>query len=142
MSQYFIYYTESSIVCLIIFGIILLHDLSRIDRQEKQIRFDYALASFMLYFISDAAWAAVISGVIPKTPASVIAVNFFNNFFMALITYNWFMYALAVEKVGLPYTISIAFGYDELSPYGESFEECLRRADEKSYKDKAIQKRR
>ena len=113
MSQYFIYYTESSIVCLIIFGIILVHDISRIDRQEKQIRFDYALASFMLYFISDACWAAVISGVIPRTLASVITVNFFNNFFMALITYNWFMYALAVEKVGKRYTplqkFSLAF---------------------------------
>ena len=113
MSQYFIYYTESSIVCLIIFSIILIHNFSRIDRQEKQIRFDYALASFMLYFISDACWAAVISGVIPRTLSSVIVVNFFNNFFMALITYNWFMYVLAVEKVGKRYTplqkFSLAF---------------------------------
>ena len=45
------------------------------------------------------------------------------------------------EKAGLPYTISIAFGYDELSLYGESFADCLRRADEKSYKDKSLQKR-
>ena len=104
MSQYFIYYTESSIVCLIIFSIILVHDFSRIDRQEKQIRFDYALVSFMLYFISDACWAAVISGVIPKTLTSVILVNACNNFFMALITYNWFMYVLAVEQVGKQYS--------------------------------------
>ena len=113
MSQYFIYYTESSMICLIIFGIILVHDLSRIDRQEKQIRFDYALASFMLYFISDACWAAVISGVLPRTLASVIIANYFNNFFMALITYNWFMYVLSVEKVGKRYTplqkFSLAF---------------------------------
>ena len=104
MSQYFMYYTESQIICLIIFSIILVHDLSRIDRQEKQIRFDYALVSFMLYFISDAFWAAIISGVVPKTLAGATAVNFFNNFFMALITYNWFMYVLSVEKVGKKYT--------------------------------------
>ena len=104
MSQYFMYYTESQIICLIIFSIILVHDLSRIDRQEKQIRFDYALVSFMLYFISDAFWAAIISGVVPKTLTSATAVNFFNNFFMALITYNWFMYVLSVEKVGKKYT--------------------------------------
>ena len=113
MSQYFIYYTESSIVCLIIFSIILIHNFSRIDRQEKQIRFDYALASFMLYFISDACWAAVKSSIIPKTLTSVIVVNYFNNFFMALITYNWFMYVLAVVKVGKRYTpfqkFSLAF---------------------------------
>lgn len=99
MSQYFIFYTESSIVCLIIFSIILLHDLSRIDRQEKQIKFDYALVAFMLYFISDAFWAALISGIIPKTLTSVKGVNYFNNIFMALITYTWFRYVLAVEKV-------------------------------------------
>lgn len=104
MSQYFMYYTESQIICLIIFSIILVHDLSRIDRQEKQIRFDYALVSFMLYFISDAFWAAIISGVVPKTLASATAVIFFNNFFMALIIYNWFMYVLSVEKVGKKYT--------------------------------------
>ena len=104
MSQYFIYYTESQIVCLIIFSIILLHDFSRIDRQEKQIRFDYALVSFMLYFISDTFWAAIISGVIPKTAVSATIANYFNNFFMALITYNWFMYVLSVEKVGKKYS--------------------------------------
>lgn len=113
MTQYFIYYAESSIICLIIFSIILIHDLSRIDRQEKQIRFDYALVSFMLYFLSDTFWAAVISGFLPRTMAAAIAANFFNCFFMALITYNWFMYALAVEKVGKSFTplqrISLAF---------------------------------
>jgi diguanylate cyclase (GGDEF)-like protein len=44
------------------------------------------------------------------------------------------------EAAGVPYTISIAFGYDELSPYGETFADCLKRADEKSYKDKEAQK--
>ncbi len=105
MTQYFIYYAESSIICLIIFSIILIHDLSRIDRQEKQIRFDYALVSFMLYFLSDTFWAAVISGFLPQTLPFAIAANFFNCFFMALITYNWFMYALTVEKVGKSFTL-------------------------------------
>lgn len=113
MNQYFTYYAESSIICLILFSIILIHDLSRIDRQEKQIRFDYALISFMLYFVSDVGWAAVKSGVIPKSLTAAIVVNFCNCFFMALITYNWFMYALAVEKVGKRYTtfqkFSLAF---------------------------------
>ena len=37
MSGYFIYYTEASIVCVIIFGIMLGRDLFSMDRQEKQI---------------------------------------------------------------------------------------------------------
>jgi diguanylate cyclase (GGDEF)-like protein len=67
----------------------------------------------MLYFVSDAGWAAVKSGVIPASMTAAIVVNFFDCFFMALITYNWFMYALAVEKVGKRYTpfqkFSLAF---------------------------------
>ena len=43
---------------LIIFGIILTHDLFNIDRQEKQIRFDRVLITFMLYFVVDCLWAA------------------------------------------------------------------------------------
>ena len=76
MNQYFIFYAEATVVCLIFFGIILIHDLSRIDRQEKQVKFDYALISFMLYFIDDGFWAAIISGVLPKTLLSVQIINF------------------------------------------------------------------
>ena len=54
MSSYFIYYTEASIVCVIIFGIMLCWDLFSIDKQEKQIKYDHALIAFMLYFVSDA----------------------------------------------------------------------------------------
>ena len=34
-----------------------LRDLSRVNRQEKQIKYGHALIAFMLYFISDALWA-------------------------------------------------------------------------------------
>ena len=96
MSDYIIYYTESNIVCLIIFGIILIHDLLNIDRQEKQVKFDYALIAFMCYFISDTFWAMMIAGVLPKTFYTVIPVNFLNYLFMSSITYTWLLYAMAV----------------------------------------------
>ena len=98
MSEYLIYYTESNIVCLVIFSIILIHDLFNIDRQEKQIKYDHALIAFMCYFISDAFWAMVIDGLIPKTAFSVAAVNFANYFFMAAITYTWLIYVMAFEQ--------------------------------------------
>lgn len=56
MSQYFIYYVESSIICLIIFGIMLGHNRSTVDRSEKVAKYDGALIAFMLYFVSDAIW--------------------------------------------------------------------------------------
>ena len=98
MTEYFIYYTESNIVCIIIFSIMLLHDLFGVDRQEKQIKYDYALIAFMLYFLIDAVWASVIAGILPKNRFAVLAINFAIYVIMAAITYCWLEYILAVEQ--------------------------------------------
>ncbi|MBQ7671251.1 MAG: GGDEF domain-containing protein [Clostridia bacterium] len=98
MSDYIIYYTESNIICLIFFAIILVHDLLSVDKQEKQIKYDHALIAFMGYFVSDVLWAMVIDGVIPKNGFTVAATNFTNYLFMAAITYTWLRYAMAVEQ--------------------------------------------
>ena len=97
--QYFLYYTVSNVICAIIFGIMLAHDLASIDRQEKQIKFDRALIAFMLYFISDAVWAGVDSGIIPKTQFSVFVTNFANYLLMAGITFCWLRFVMSVEQV-------------------------------------------
>ncbi len=99
MSEYFIYYTESNLVCCVIFGILLVHDLLNVDRQEKQVKYDQALVSFMLYFLSDSVWAAVDSGVLPKTPLSVAATMLSDYILMGAITYSWLNYAMAVQQV-------------------------------------------
>lgn len=99
MSSYFIYYTEANVVCLILFGIMLFRDLLSVDRQEKQIKYDHALVAFMLYFINDTLWAAVIAGVIPATRPAVVLINFANYALMAGITYTWLRYVMAVEQV-------------------------------------------
>ena len=99
MSGYFIYYTEANLVCVIIFGIMLLRDLFSVDRQEKQIKFDHALIAFMLYFISDALWAAIIAGMLPRNRFTVVATNFSNCIIMAAITYLWLQYVMVVEQV-------------------------------------------
>ena len=98
MSEYFIYYTESNIVCIIIFSIMLFHNLFSVDRQEKQIKYDYALIAFMLYFLIDAVWASVLAGVLPKNRFAVLAINFAIYVIMAAITYCWLEYVLAVEQ--------------------------------------------
>ena len=99
MSNYFIYYTEASIVCVIIFAIMLFRDIFNVDRQEKQIKYDHALVAFMLYFVSDAFWAAVIAGILPKNHFTVLTTNFANYVLMAAITYTWLRYVMAVEQV-------------------------------------------
>ena len=98
MSEYFIYYAESNIVCLIIFGILLFHDYFSLDQQEKQIKYDHALVAFMLYFFFDTCFAAVIDGVLPKTPVTMTAALMTVFVTMILITYCWLRYAMAVVK--------------------------------------------
>ena len=99
MSSYFVYYTEASIVCVIIFAIMLFRDLFNVDRQEKQIKYDHALIAFMFYFVSDALWAAVIAGMLPRNLFTVLTTNFANCILMAAITYTWLRYVMAVEQI-------------------------------------------
>ena len=98
MSDYFVYYMESNIVCVIIFGIMLSHDLLNVDRQEKQIKYDHALIAFMLYFISDALWSGIIDGVFPRNKFTILAINFSNYIIMTGITFMWLRFVMAYEQ--------------------------------------------
>ena len=115
MSEYFIYYTESNIVCIIIFSIMLLHGLLSVDRQEKQIKYGYALIAFMLYFLTDAVWASVIAGMLPKNRFAILAINFAIYVIMAAITYCWLEYVMAVEQ--LPYRNRAINKFSVLFPF-------------------------
>ena len=99
MSGYFVYYTEASFFCILIFAIMLFRDYMNVDRQEKQIKYDNALVAFMLYFLCDFFWAAVIAGVLPRNHLTVLTFNFGNYVFMAGISYTWLRYVMAVEQV-------------------------------------------
>lgn len=99
MSQYFIYYLESSIICLIIFGIMLGHNMSTVDRSERVVKYDGAMIAFMLYFVSDAFWASIIAGIVPENRFTVTFANLMNFVLMAGITFMWFRYVVAVENI-------------------------------------------
>ena len=98
MISFFVHYTEANAVCIIIFLILLMHDLLSIDRQEKQIKYDNALISFIFYFAVDCLWAALVSNVIRPTRFLVVIDSFFLYLGMVFITYFWLEYALAVEQ--------------------------------------------
>lgn len=98
MTEFFVYYTLANVVCFIIFGILLLHDLFGIDRRETQIKFDNALIAFMLYFAADCLWAAATAGVIKPTLPIMIFVHFSIYVLMSAITYTWLRYVMAVEE--------------------------------------------
>ena len=99
MSAYFIYYASFNVVGAIIFGIMLAHDRLSIDQQEKQLKYDNALFAFLLYFLSDAIWSGVDSGVFPVNRFTVLITDFSNYVIMTAITYTWLRYVMAVEQI-------------------------------------------
>ena len=98
MTGFAFYYIEANIVCIIVFAILLLHNQFSIDRQEKQIKFDHALVAFMLYFTADCFWAAISTGMLPRTRFTVVSNTFLLYLFMSLIIYAWLQFVLAFEQ--------------------------------------------
>jgi diguanylate cyclase (GGDEF)-like protein len=97
--DYFVFYTEASLICVIILSTILITDRIYNTKQEKQVWFGRAIMAFILYFISDACWAALLSGQFPKTRAFVVLFNFTNYIFLGLMAYGMFMFIAASEKM-------------------------------------------
>ena len=98
--EYFLFYAEANIVCVILIGIMLFHDLRKVSRQEKQMLFDYAVSAHIAYFISDTFWAAVLSGALPCARWLVLLLNLSNFVLLSSIAFFWFFYV--AECVGVP----------------------------------------
>ena len=97
--DYFLFYAEANIVCIVILAILLLNDKLHSTKQEKQIWFNHTVVAHILYFLSDIGWAAVLSGNLPQTRFLVVFFNFLNYILLSLIAYEWFMYMAASEKM-------------------------------------------
>ena len=90
--DYTFYYVEANIVCIIIFGMMLIRELGSVGRQTKQVIFVNITISHMLYFFSDIAWVLVLADIIPYTRFWVAAFNFTNAVLLCAITGLWFVY--------------------------------------------------
>ena len=97
--DYFFFYTEANIVCILILLILLVNDRLHNTRQEKQIRFNWTVVAHIGYFISDIGWAAVLSGNLPRTRLLVGLFNFTNLVMLNLLAYEWFLYMAASENL-------------------------------------------
>lgn len=97
--DYFIFYTEASLVCVIILLMILITDRIYSAKQEKQVWFGRAIIAFILYFISDACWAAMLSGQFPQIRVFAVLFNFTNYIFLSLMGYGMFMFIASTEKI-------------------------------------------
>lgn len=99
MDGFAVFYIEANIVCILVFGIVLLHNHFNIDRQEKQIKFDHVLIVFMAYFLVDCLWAMTVSGMIQKSRMLVVVNNFLVYLLLSATMYLWLQYVMAYEQV-------------------------------------------
>ena len=97
----FIFYLEGNIAGIVLMGIMLINDRYHSMRQEKQLWFNRTLIAHMLYFANDVGWAAVLSGVLPRTRILMVLFNFLNYVLLSLVAYEWFMYMAASENMDL-----------------------------------------
>ena len=97
--DYFVFYTEASLVCVIILTMILITDRMFHTKQEKQIWFSRAISAFILYFISDACWAAMLSGMFPKIRFFAVLFNYTNYILISLMGYGLFAFIAVSGKM-------------------------------------------
>ena len=99
MINFAVFYIEAMIACMALFCVLLISDRVDMDRQEKQIKFDRVLITFIIYFVADIFWAAITGKLIPVTRAIVVIDDFALYVLLAGIVYFWLEYAMAVEQV-------------------------------------------
>ena len=94
-SEFFLFYAEANIVCIIIFLYLVFRDLVSHNRTEKQIKFDYSLIAHILYFCTDVVWAGILFGRFSAPRFVVVLLNFANFVFISILAYEWFLFAAA-----------------------------------------------
>lgn len=92
VADYTFFYIESNIICIIVFVMMVLKELSAAGRQTKQLVFINICFSNIFYFISDIGWVQVLYDFIPRTRLTVSAFNITNAVMLCMITGYWFVY--------------------------------------------------
>ncbi len=138
MTEHFIFYVESNVVCLILFAIMLVHDLMSGDRQEKQLKYDRALVIIAdalrkaAAAFSESAFICRYGGdefVLIVHAADEEALKPLFDIIRSGIEYE-------CKAQGTPYILSVSMGSAEFRSEADSIQECMRRADIKLYEDK------
>ena len=97
--DYFIFYAEASIICIVILLMIFINDRLNSTQQEKQVWFNRAIVAFIAYFLSDLGWAAVLAGILPPVRSLVELFNLTNYVLLSVMAYEWFMFMAASERM-------------------------------------------
>lgn len=89
----FVFYAEVSVGCACILTL-LLYSINRLPTpQLKFALFRRLVLWHIFYFLSDAVWALVNDGIIPKNEFSVLAVNYSNAVILSVLAYSCYIFA-------------------------------------------------
>ena len=89
----FIFYAEVSVGCACIL-MLLLYSIKKLPTPQQRFNlFSKLVWWHAVYFVSDAFWALVNDGFIPKNTFSVLAVNYSNAVIISVLFYSCFAYA-------------------------------------------------
>lgn len=97
--EYFVFYTVASVVCVLLLAMMLASERMYGTRSEKQVWFERAVFLCILYFISDAFWAAVVSGQLPKIRILVESFVLANYILLSVLSYGLFMFIATSENM-------------------------------------------
>ena len=95
--EYFAFYAEANLVCIIIFCMLIFQNNNHGNRTEQKKWFVFNGIAYIIYFLADIGWAAVESKVLSNTRFFVVLFNFLIYAFLQFIGYCWFMYMAASE---------------------------------------------
>lgn len=91
------YYIQANVACFFIIGLLLLKINHGIDRQTSTIVLRRLILVLMGYFLFDAIWAAVDSGIVPRSHRLQYVTTIIPYALIVGSSYFWFIYCEMIQ---------------------------------------------
>ena len=101
MLEQFTYYWQGSVVCIAVFLVMLLSDLSNTNRQEKQVIFQRVLFVHILYFFVDIFYKGLEYGQFPYSRPFTVFINVTEFVLVSALAIEWFYFIAALADMKL-----------------------------------------
>ena len=94
-------YIDVNIFCFVVTAIILSKFSLNVGSEKDIIIFRKMVASYMVFLITETIWAFGFDNLIPIPPLVYGLAKAFGTFFIPLMVYNWFLFALNRFKIDI-----------------------------------------
>ena len=101
MVEEFSFYWQGSVVCIAVFLVMLLTDMSNANRQEKQVVFQRVLVVHILYFVNDIFYKGLEYGQIPFIRPVAVLINLAEFVLVSSLAIEWFLFIAVLTNMEL-----------------------------------------